>query len=43
MSDDEINKWMARKWLGVAFAAFFTGVLLTLFVVLIVMLMRSAI
>ena len=43
MTDTEINKWIARKWLGIVVGSFFAGVLFTLVLVLIVMLMHAAV
>ena len=43
MIDDDINKWIARRWLGIVVASFFAGVMFTLVVVLIVLLMHAAV
>ena len=43
MTPDEINRWIARRWLGIVIAAFSAGVMFTLVIVLIVLLMKAAV
>lgn len=38
----DINRWIARRWLGIVVAAFAAGVMFTLVVVLIVLLMHAS-
>lgn len=40
---DELDKWLARRWLGIVAFSFMTGAMFTLVIVLIVMLMQKAI